>query len=236
MIIVLINPPNSSRTPTHPASDALSKNFPAYALGAAREETQQPLLIVTDIARAKECARTQVTLQQNLTIFIFQNGNPKRELPRVPFVRADPSTPPEAGSARDDNFKVLGDRRGPSTPAAKPAASAQDDNDKGGAGLQASVSGDTRAASSLPKASAQPTAERDKETADPSTPPEAGSARDDNFKVLGDRRGPSTPAAKPAASAQDDNDKGRAGLQASVSGDTRASSTLPKASAQPTAC
>ena len=57
-------------------------------------------------------------------------ANLKRELPRIPFVSAtaDPSTSPEAGSARDDNSKVLGDHRGPSTPAAQPqAACAQDD-------------------------------------------------------------------------------------------------------------
>jgi predicted helicase len=48
-----------------------------------------------------------------------------------------------------------------------------------GAGLQASRKDALNAPSTLPKASAQPTAERHKETADPSTPPEAGSARDD---------------------------------------------------------
>ena len=76
----------------------------------------------------------------------------------------------------------------------------------GSAGLQASVQAASQLPSSLPKASAQPlAAERHKETADPSTPPEAGSARDDNSRVLGDHRGPSTPAAQPqAASAQDD--------------------------------
>jgi hypothetical protein len=48
--------------------------------------------------------------------------------------------------------------------------------------------------------------ERHSETADPSTPPEAGSARDDKSKVLSDDRGPSTPAAQPqAACAQEDS-------------------------------
>ena len=67
-------------------------------------------------------------------------ANLKRELPRIPFVTAGPSTPPEAGCARDDNHKgdeaiagddnsgVRGEDRGPSTPAAQPqAACAQDD-------------------------------------------------------------------------------------------------------------
>jgi len=52
---------------------------------------------------------------------------------RIPFVgaTADPSTSPEAGCARDDNSRVLGGDRGPSTPAAQPqAACAQDDKHK----------------------------------------------------------------------------------------------------------
>ncbi|MGB8772436.1 MAG: type ISP restriction/modification enzyme, partial [Candidatus Korobacteraceae bacterium] len=48
-----------------------------------------------------------------------------------------------------------------------------------GAGLQASRKDALSAPSSLPKASAQPKAEHHKETAGPSTSPEAGSARDD---------------------------------------------------------
>jgi hypothetical protein len=54
----------------------------------------------------------------------------KRELPRIPFVKAGPSTRAEA-LARDDSMVSHGRNarvsRGPSTSAAKAAASAQDD-------------------------------------------------------------------------------------------------------------
>jgi predicted helicase len=71
-----------------------------------------------------------------------------------------------------------------------------------GAGLQASGKDSACITSALPKASAEPTAERHEETAGPSTRAEA-LARDDNG--VGGDRGPSTPAAQPqAASAQDD--------------------------------
>jgi len=77
----------------------------------------------------------------------------------------------------------------------------------GRAGLQASVQAASPLLSTLPKASAQPlAAERLKETADPSTRAEA-LARDDNGKIVGGDRGPSTPAAEAAASAQDDSSR-----------------------------
>ncbi len=99
------------------------------------------------------------------------------------------STPPAAGSARDDS---AGKDRGPSTPAAEIAASAQDDSDKGRAGLQASVKSTASAPSSLPKASAKPlAAERHKETAGPSTRAKA-LARDDKKGSMPER-GPEGP-------------------------------------------
>ena len=132
-------------------------------------------------------------------------ANLKRELPRIPFVggTAGPSAPAEA-VGRDDTSK-------------EGAGSARDDNSIGRAGLQASVQAASQNLSTLPKARAEPTAERHKETAGlsarddkfledagrgaeaPLYPNAAatGSARDDNPR---DDRGPSTPL----RSAQDD--------------------------------
>ncbi len=62
---------------------------------------------------------------------------------------------------------------------------------QGSAGLQASVQGASQLPSTLPKASAQPTAERHKETADPSTRAEA-LARDDKARGAPER-GPEGP-------------------------------------------
>ncbi len=76
-----------------------------------------------------------------------------------------------------------------------------------GAGLQASRKDALDDPSTLPKASAQPKAERPKETADPS--------------------------ARAEALARDDNSSGSAGLQAGVQAAAQIPSTLPKASAQP---
>ena len=89
-------------------------------------------------------------------------ANLKRELPRIPFVggTADPSAA---------------------------LRSARDDNSGEGAGLQASRKDALSVPSFLPKASAQPKAERLKETGDPSTA--LRSARDDKSEGLGDDRG-----------------------------------------------
>lgn len=89
-------------------------------------------------------------------------ANLKRELPCIPFVggTADPSAA---------------------------LRSARDDNSGEGAGLQASRKDALSVPSFLPKASAQPKAERLKETGDPSTA--LRSAGDDKSEGLGDDRG-----------------------------------------------
>ncbi len=160
-------------------------------------------------------------------------ANLKRELPRIPFVAAnesaergtivaqDPSTPLRAGSS--PGSAVPNESRVPSgtAPTADPstppeAGSARDDDRMGRAGLQASVHAVPQNPSTLPKASAEPTAERHKEKAGPSTRAEA-LGRDDKFlgdagrgaeaplypnaDSVGNNRGPSTRA---EALAQDD--------------------------------
>jgi len=172
-------------------------------------------------------------------------ANLKRELPRIPFVggTADPSTRTEvlaqddnskedAGSARDDNSKEnagsdnpLGEGAGLVSGPPSRAAFVRDGVN------QASRKDALNASSTLPRASAQPKAERHKETADPSTRAEA-LAQDDNGKGNAGRgaeaplyphgnRGPSTPL----RSAQDDSSKDGT---VSAQDDTRCSGLSPR--------
>ena len=109
-------------------------------------------------------------------------ANLKRELPRIPFVKADPSTPAEAASARDDM---------------------EENGSTGRAGLRAGVQVASQVLSSLPKASAQPArAKRLKETADPSTRAEALGRDDKGEGIAG--RGPEGPL-YPDNGPRDDN-------------------------------
>jgi hypothetical protein len=144
-------------------------------LGACGEDTTTSSSHDGDTVPCQRGARAQVTSvgdePKELTSASragIRFANRKRELPRIPFVTADPSTPPEAGSARDASKK-------------------------GRAGLQASVSAGVTPSSTLPKAGAQPTAERQQKTAGPSTRAEA-LARDDSgvfwaFARAGERLG-----------------------------------------------
>jgi len=138
-------------------------------------------------------------------------ANLKRELPRIPFVKADPSTPPEAGSARDDKEENGSTGRA----GLQPGSPARADFARDGVG-QAGVNAASIAPSSLPKASAQPlAAERHKKTAGPSTRAEA-LARDDKREGDGGRgaEAPLYPNGLAERNAQpDESSTGSAGLQ-----------------------